>query len=88
MEIDAAVEELMRSTLSGDVEIAPEKALDSEKLKQGNDEEVKESKASTPADEIVVDTKKLDEMVNTISMDVLLESMIPTQLDKTKALGK
>lgn len=86
MEIDIATEKLMRSTLSGDVEATTKKALDLEKLNQCNDEVGKESKASIPADEIAVDTEKLDEVVNTISMDVLLESKIPTQPDTTNAL--
>lgn len=78
-EIDAATEELKKSTLSGDAEAASTKALDSDKLDQGNvegNEGVKESKTSTPADEIEVDTQKLDEVVYTISMDVFPESTI------------
>lgn len=61
----------------------------SEKLNQGNDEEVNESKSPIPTDEVVVDTQKLDEVVNTISMDMLLEGTAPTQpIDSSKSLGK
>lgn len=81
MQIDDVTEELKKSTLSLDVEAASiKKALDSEKLSQGNvegEEAMKESKSSTLADEILVDTEKLDEVVNKISTDVFPDSTLP-----------
>lgn len=89
-EIDLAAKELKRSTLSGNVEAAPEKVLDLEKLNQDDvevRESVKESKSSTSADEIVIDTEKLDEVVKSIFIDVLLEDTIPNQPGSSKSLG-
>lgn len=87
--IDTVAEGLNESTFGDEDEDVLEKALDSGNLDQGNVEELKELKSSTPAEEVVVDKEKLDKVVNIISMDVLLEGTAPSQLnDSSRSQGK
>lgn len=91
LQIDAAAKELRDSTLDEEKVGRPAKeVLESEKPNQSHTEEGqgrKESKSSTP-EEAVIDTSKLDAMVETISQDILLQSTIALQPDTLQSKGK